>query len=698
MIMTYSNKFCLLTVALTVLLAVQVQAQKDFRANPPEPGPAKEIELAEGKSFELDNGLKVIVVEDDRLPRISYQVFVDVPPMLQGDKAGMADLAGQLLRAGTEKRPKAEIDEAIDFIGASLTTSSSGIFGSALSKHRKTLLAVMTEILYMPAFPQEEFDKLKKQSISGIISSKDSPDAIASRVADVLRYGQKHPYGETVTESTLENVTLEDCQSYYDTYFRPNISYLVIVGDISFKKAKHDAEKYFGDWAQAEVEQQTFPKPNPPEMTQVGMVDKAGAVQSVISVTHPVAFNLKSDDYIAARVMNAILGGGSNGRLYKNIREDKGYTYGAYSSLATDEEIGYFSAGASVRNEVTDSAIIEFMHELDKMRKTTVTQDELTLAKNNIAGSFARSLERPQTIANFALNEARYELPGDFYQTFLQKLEAVMADEVRAAARKYIRPDQAHIVVVGAADEVAADIAGFSADNQIRYYDEYGNPVEKKEMTEDISAQDVLDRYVDAIGGADRLQEVNDITMTMSSKVQNMSLNIVNKQKAPMLLLTEVKMNDRVVQTVKFDGETALLSNMQGTQKLTGEDAAGQRMEAILFPEMKYEEMGYEAKVTGIEEVNGADAYKLNVTRPDGSKVTEYYAKDSGYKVKEVITQQRQGQTITITNEYSDYREVDGIMVPYTTRTTGAMPVPIEMKVESVQINTGIEDAEFKIE
>ena len=394
----------------------------DFRSQAPEAGAARKIELGEYDSFVLDNGLRVIVVENHKIPRISYQLYVDRDATIEGNKAGLTGIAGQLMSMGTTSRTKAQIDESVDFIGASLNTNSQGGFASSLTRHTETVLAIFADVILNPSFPEHEFDKLKTQTISGLQTNKDDPNAISGNVSNALLYGKDHPYGELTTETTVSNLTVEDCKEYYNKYFAPNISYLVIVGDITADKAKSEAQKYFGGWAKKDVEEHTYQMPENPEKTRVAFVDKTGAVQSVINIAYPVNLEPGDEDVIPGRVMNTILGSGFSGRLFRNLREDKAYTYGAYSSLSYDELVGEFSAGASVRNEVTDSAITQFILELDSMRRTEVSDTELELAKNYIAGAFARSLERPQTIANFALNTYRYDLPEDYYASYLEKL------------------------------------------------------------------------------------------------------------------------------------------------------------------------------------------------------------------------------------------------------------------------------------
>ncbi len=686
---------------LSVFAFQGISAQEDdFRKKAPEPGPAPEIKMGDYQEFTLENGLKVVVVENHKLPKVSFQLLVDAPLRKEGEYTGTAALAGELLSRGTEKRDKAAIDAAVDFIGASFSTSSEGMFGSCLTQHRDSLLAIMSEVLLQPSFPEEEFDKLKKQRLSELSLNKDEAGAIAARVSQVLRFGE-HPYGEITTEKTLEHITVERCREYYKNYFLPNNSYLAVVGDIGLDSARAVAKRYFGSWEKGESEKAFFERPEPPAQTEVAFVDKAGAVQSVIQLTYPVNLKPGTEDAIVANLLNTLLGGPSlNSRLNLNIREDKGYSYGANSTLQADKYIGYFSAGGNVRNEVTDSAVAEFLYEMKRLREDTVSYTELQSVKNYITGSFARALERPETVARFALNTIRYKLPEDYYANYLKRMQAITPGQLMEAAREYILPGKAHILVVGNKSEVADELARFAGSGEVLFYDADGQLVKGSEASvpEGLTPQGVVQDYIAAIGGEERLREVEDLTLEMSTTVQGMSLLVNLQRKAPNKMLNTVEMNGSPVNVTKFDGEQGLVVAMGQEQKLEEEDAREMKQQAMLFPELEYDSKGYTLTLEGIEQVEGSDAYRIQVVSPSGRKSTEFYDTESKLKLKTISTQKGpQGET-TLTNLFADYRQVDGIMLPYELTSTGMAPFPITMKVEAVQVNSGLEDSIFEVE
>lgn len=470
------KRFTVLLLA-TVISGV-IFAQLD-RSQPPLPGPAPVINIGEYKKFALRNGLQVIVVQDHELPFVSYSLHVEVDPALEMQNAGAASLAGSLLRSGTTARTKAEIDNAVDFIGATLQTSSSGVFARSLKWHGEALLEVMADVVINPSFPQEELDKNVRQWISSIHAGKNSPNAIASNIADVLRNGTNHPYGEIVTEETLENITVDMLKQFHETYFRPNVSYLVIVGDISMRQARSQARKHFGRWQKAPVPSHAHDVPTIPSEPKVVIANRQGANQSLIKVTHPLTLTPGHPDAIKASVMNQVLGGGSfNARLFQNLRERNGFTYGAFSRLQTDKVVGNFMATASVRTSVTDSALHEILHEMTRLQTELVSDQDLELVKNMMMGDFSLALENPQTIARFALNIERFNLPADYYKTYLEKVAAVTPEDVKAMALRYLKPGNAIILAVGEADKIRKPMQVFHPRGVVTEYDFYGRVVE----------------------------------------------------------------------------------------------------------------------------------------------------------------------------------------------------------------------------
>lgn len=690
------NRYIYILVTTLVLASCGSTGKLD-RSMAPAPAEAPVIQIPEYQNFSLENGLQVIVVENHKLPSVSYQLSLDYDAVIEGEKAGYVQMAGDILRKGTTSRTKAEIDEAVDFIGASFSTFSSGMFGRSLTKHSEELLSMMNDVLMNPTFPEEELEKAKTQTLSGLASAKTEPNSMLSNVSGVVNYGKNHPYGEVVTEKTVENITRDDLVSFYNSYWKPNYSYLVIVGDITLDQAKANAEKYFGAWQKGELPNPKFKAHTTPERNKVVFVPLKGAVQSAISVTYPVDLKPGAPDALAARVMNSILGGGVfSGRLMQNLREDKGYTYGARSSLSSDRVVGSFSAGASVRNEVTDSAVHEIIYELHQMLEQPVTDSTLTFVKNSMSGGFARSLENPRTVARFALNTFRYNLPKDYYNTYLQRLSALTPEDVMAAAKKYIRPENCNIVVVGNESE-AEKLLRFSGDENVWKLDQYGEEWKDMEAApEGMTAADVINAYAEAIGGKDALNEIKSFSQEGTMNMMGQEFPIKINAEAGGRFKMVMGQAPMILSEVKFDGKNGTMTQMgAGTQEMDDAMKADFRMQSFPFPELIYAEEGYTLTLEGIGEVEGQRAYVLTVIDSAGEESTEYYSVETGLKIKsESINSHPQMGEYTSATIVNEYMTIEGIKTP-SEMTQMEGPQQFKITVTSIQFNPKLTDADF---
>jgi len=683
--------------AITLLVALPLVAQLD-RSIRPEPGPAREIQLGKFESFTLDNGLRVIVVENRQVPVVSFSIRIDRDPIDEGNAVGLASLAGTLMREGTKNRSKQQIDEEVDFIGASLGTFSTGMFGSSLKRHQEKLLDLMKDILLNPTFPQEELERRITQSRSGFEASRNNANFIAGNISSVTRFGD-HPYGQVQTPEHLDNITTDLLREYYNTFFRPNIAYLIIVGDIDKPEAKKLSNKYFGSWEKGNVPTATFPTPQRPVGNRVAFGARSGATQSVVRVTYPIDFTPGNPDAIKASAMNTILGGGAFfGRLLQNIREDKGWSYGAYSSLSSDPLVGSFTAQAEVRNNVTDSTVYEILGEMRRLKEEPVDDSTLQMVKNFMAGNFGRSLERPQTIAEFAFNVKRFNLPEDYYATYLQRLNAVTIQDIQDMARKYLKPENAIIVVAGNIDEVPETLRRFSATGEVELFDPFGRPVAPpQEIEGDKTAQQVMEAHIKAIGGRAKLLQVEDMVVKMQMEAgPGMNLDIVMKQKRPDMFSMSMSMMGNVMMHQVLKGDKGKVSGMGGEQVLEGDGLAALKEQAWIFPELEYESAGYGLELAGIEAVNGKDAYRVRLTRPTGQASMNFYCVETGLKLRSTQTQEGPMGAMTISTNFGDYREVSGIMVPFSMKQDMGVQV-LNMKATEILINSGLSADDFKV-
>lgn len=676
----------------------QKASDEAFRAQPPVSGEAPQVNLGKYTSFTLDNGLKVIVVEDAKLPKVSMQYLIDVPPVSQSNKVGYVDVTAEWITKGTTKRSKIEIDEQIDFMGAKLTSRADGLAASCLSRYKKDMLKIMAEIIRMPKFDDQEFNKIMTRSKSALLASGSDPDYIAGNVSKVVRFGQQHPYGEIMTLNTLEAIDPMICKGYHKYYYRPNVSYLALVGDINADEARALVTEYFEDWEALNHPVTRPPLPPFPTATKLFLVDKADAPQSVIRLTYPVELKYNAKDRLSVNVMNTILGGFFNSRLNLNLREDKGFTYGVRSSINADEYIGYFSISGSFGSDVSRQVIEEMMEEIIGLRQSLVSEEELDRAKQYMMGTFARSLERPQTIAQFALNQARYGLAEDYYESYLKRLSSVTADEVRAAAIKYLRPDKASIVIVGDVNTLKASLSDMEVIKDVVLMDKDGNVIKEAdyEVPKDLQARDVLSNYLINIGIDDETM-LTSLLIESEGMLTDISLKSTSWFSYPQKMKQVISSDGQIMQELLYNGDNIKMTQMGQTNEISGDAAKEQSWMAYMLPEKIMIDGDYELNIEGIEPIEGLPNYKIKVTGLAAQPIFLYFDVETGFKSRMSYTVTMGNQLAEQHTDYSNYRHVEGIKFPFKTVITGqAMPAPLILNVKRILVNPQLDDQLFK--
>ena len=674
---------------------VSLYAQID-RTTMPEAGPAPTINLEEPTRFELKNGLTVMVVENHKLPRVSIQLSIDNPPSLEGEKAGVSSLAAGLLGNGSTNISKDAFNEEVDFLGASLNFGASSAFASSLSKYFPRILELMADAAINPNFTEEEFQKEKEKLLTGLKSQEKDVSAMAGRVQSAIAYGKEHPYGEFATEETVNKVSLEDAKKFYQTYFNPNNAYLVIIGDVDTKAVKKLVKKHFNSWEKGAQVLTNWKNPVASNEATINFIDMPNAVQSEVSVQNVVNLQMKDPDYLPTLMANRILGGGGSARLFQNLREDKAYTYGSYSSIGNSKYVpSRFRAYASVRNAVTDSAAVQILEEIQKITAEPVTQKELDAAKATYVGNFVMALERPSTIANYALNIETEGLPKDFYKTYLERINAITVADVQQAAGKYFSTENTQVVVTGKGKEVLENLEKMTFQGKklpVKYFntnaDQVEKPEYKMELPAGVTAQSVIENYLDAIGGRAVLEKVKTVSIFASGEVQGMALNFQLIRTSDNQFMQNIEMMGRSMSKQVFNGENGY-AMMQGQKMdLNPQQAAMIKDEAQPFYELHLDPKAI--SLEGIEKVDGENAYKVKVS---GNRVA-FYNVTSGQKIQEITTTEMMGQTIESTMKFGDYKEASGIMFPFY---LGQMMGPqlIEYTIEKIEVNSGVTAEDF---
>ncbi len=672
--------FILSSLFLTVIMQAQDRPQ-------PKQGPAPVINIGKPQTFELPNGLKVMVVENNKLPRVSYNLTMDNAPYAEGDKKGVADITSALIGSGTKKMSKDVFNEEIDFLGANIGFNSEGAYASGLSKYADRILELMADGALNSVFTQEEFDKEKAKLIEGLKTQEKSVQAVASRVENVLVYGKNHPSGEFLSEEVINKVTLNDAISNYQTYFVPAKAYLVVIGDVKFKDVKKAVEKYFGSWKKAAAPAVSYADPKDVQYSQINFVDMPNAVQSEIALVNVSNLKMTDKDYFATILANQIIGGDFNSYLNMNLREAHGWTYGARSSIRGDKYVGKFKSSTQVRNAVTDSAVVEFFKELKKIRTERVTDEMLKNVKAGYVGNFVMQIQKPGTVARYALLSQTQGLPADFYENYIKNINAVTADDIKRVANKYFLADNTRVIITGKGSEVLPGLEKLGM--PMFYFDKFGNPIEKpvakKEMAAGVTAKSVLDSYIKAVGGEKAVATVKTLSYKGTATIPGAPspITYISKFDAKGKYLVEALMGPMSLMKQAYNGKTAYMTQQGQKTNLEGDMLADVKLSAYPFPELGIKN-ATDTQLKGIETIDGVDAYAIV-----NGKTTRYYDVKTGLKISEV-TATPQGNTGVA---YKDYKDVKGVKVPFSLVLD--MGMSVEVKMDEVKVNEGVTEADF---
>ena len=686
---------------LAIVFTGSLYSQLD-RSIVPESGPSPEIFFGKPQTFKLENGLTVLVVENNKLPRASASLSFDNPLIYEGEVAGVSSILAEMIGNGTQSISKEDFIEEVDYMGASVSVTGSGAFAGSLKRYFPRVLELMASAVLEPLLTQEEFDNQKNLIKESLKTSDKDVSTAASRVQDLITYGSQHPNGEFISQESLDRATLKDAIDFYNNYSSPSNAYLVIIGDIEFEEVKSKITELFSSWESKEVTSESFPQPESPSETEIIFVDMPNGVQSVVSVMNTVDFNKKESDYFSALVANRILGGGGAGRLFNNLREDKGWTYGSYSGISeSDKTKGIVIAQAQVRNEVVDSAAVELLMELDKMRNTLVTDEEINSAKAKYTGNFVMSLEDPSTIAGIALNIITEDLPEDYYNSFLENINNVSKEDIQKASQNYFTPNKTRIFITGKGSEILEKVDNIEYNGKefsIRYFDKFGNEIQRPDysVSTDVSAEGIVSNYINSIGGRDRLEKVESIEISGNANLNMQGQSFV-------LEFYSLKNNqNQSLATVTAGGmmvQKSVFNKYQGYNEVNGQripltdsELENAIIDSALFSELNYDFSTIE--LIGTSVVNDEKVYEIKIT----DNKTEYYSIESGLKVKEIETTEVEGNQIVVETTVNEYEEVDGVLIPSEiNQVTPALPIPggITIKFSKIKLDVKTSDSDF---
>jgi predicted Zn-dependent peptidase len=444
---------------------------------------ALRIKLPKLQESDISNGVHLIVVEDHRSPQVRFQMIIDGaggyydPPGIPG----LAVFTAALMREGTVTKSSEQISEQLDRLAATVAVSAgissplATVSGSGLTNNLDTVLALMTDVLMNPSFPQAEIDRYKTRTRANLMQQRSQPGFLAQERFSRVVYGD-HPAGRiSPTPAALDALTRDALVEFHKSHYVPDRAVLAVSGDVTLAQAKEKAEAAFGSWKTSENEFVPQTEASPVSGPTVSLVSRPNSVQTSLRVgTQSV--ERTNADYDALTLANRVLGGGPSARLFERLREQKGYTYGAYSSLNASKIRGSWSAYTDVRSEVTDPALTDLIDEIRRIRETPVPEKELSSAKKAIIAGFALALENPNAVLNNYIESYIYKLPADYWDTYPSRIEAITVADVQRVAKKYWSPERLQIVAVGDQAKVEPALKKLGA---VQVFDADGKPMNK---------------------------------------------------------------------------------------------------------------------------------------------------------------------------------------------------------------------------
>lgn len=666
----------------------------DFKIKP-KVGEMRDLEFPQYSQATLKNGLKVIVIEDHKQPTISFRLQVRAGESLDGDKNGISYLMTNLLTKGTAKRNALDIAGQMDSVGASITTNTGGemmtVSAEGLKKSTPLLLSIFADVVQNPTFPKEELDKLMPQVMASIQQEKSNPSQLAAALSRMVIYGKDHPSAMRRTEESVTKISVEDIRAFHEKYVRPNnLASLAIVGDVSLKEILPQLEMAFKRWSpNTSLNVPPLP-PTKPMPKGVYFIHRPGSVQSTVLMCAPVPAR-KDDDYEKMYLATALLGNGFGGRLFKSLRETYSYTYTPFAFMTQGKYFNRFAAGADVRNAVTDSAIMVMQKEFARVVSEAATDEEFDLIKQVEVGNYLMTFEKSDFIASILQNADYLELSPEYMKGYAKRLSTGTPYDAQRAAMKYIRPDKCYLVVVGSPDVLPM----LEKYGKVYNYDLDLKPLGENFGLEKVnmSANEVLAKYTDAIGGTQKIQAIQSLIrkakVTLEAGGQKFTGSSVQKQKAPAkmysLLDLPVTKQERWIADGKVMNRE--LNNPPGP--LPADEAVFANDEANLFYVTKLPQLGYTCEVAGKKKGQIVMTIKKN------KKEQQLYFDEKTFLLMRVERNEETPQgPLMITERYSDYTEVNGVKVPKIEKLE--LPGGVSITGEnSFEVNTPIDDKDF---
>lgn len=647
----------------------------------PQPTQPPYVKIGTPVRFTLDNGLKVLVYPDSSVPVVTFYIGISNQGAFEKDKKGVSDLTAAMLLAGVQNRTKTQITDSLANMGSRYRMTRSSFYVSGLARYATQNFNLFADVVLRPSFPLQEFFAEKQAMKDDYALADARPSEILNRVYRALAFGGKIPSGEFASPETIDRITVNDCQEYYSTYWRPNNAVLLIMGDITEAQARKLVEGRFRFWGRAEVPQDKMSSVNDLPSTAIDFIHDPSAHDSRIIISNIAEFDYNSPDVFPAMIINHLMGGD----LLSNIQASLGAAPRSENtfSLSPDPLGGYMYLSARVPNLEAVRTITEKTARLQSIRRTPLDSTTLASVKQYLIGRIALSFEDREAMGSYGVAVENGTVKQDFLEDILRQINDVTAEDVMRVAQKYIKPSQFRIVIYGDARKVVPplELAGYD----VTFYDKTAQRVARPSLsqpiTDSISARDVLERYFEAMGGEKKMRAVKTLRQQYDILIGDRKLQAVVLARLPFYYQQLLLFDDEVYLKTTYNGNMGYTKVENTTTALSADAVEKGRLSRSIFPLLDYEKEGFQAELDSIVPVLGHFTYRMNVTLPDG-KIQNYYFSTEDYRVlriEEVASRavketdengrvtRYEPEKIASYSDYRDYKEVDGVMYPFTT-------------------------------
>ena len=666
----------------------------------------RDFEVPEPERVQLDNGMTLFLLEDPELPQVNAVARIGVGSVYEpAEKRGLGSITGIVMRSGgTASMAPDSLNTVIENVGATVETrigeTSGTAYMSTLAEHVDTVLPVFAEVLRRPAFAEAKVQQAKSRTKSSITRRNDNARQIASRKFDQILYGEDSPYARTAELYTVDRVQRQDLVEFHEQYVQPNNVILSVWGDFDADRMERKIREQFGDWtAPADFDPPTPPEPEVTREYSVNFVPKSDVTQSTVYMGHAGDMTRRSDDYAAVTVMNEVLTAPFTGRLFNTVRSEKGLAYsvgGQYT--AGYNRPGRFFAAVFSKSTSTVEATEATMTEVRGMKKKAPTQGELSLAKDSYLNSFVFNFDSEREILSRRANYEYYDYPADFLQQTKTAIEEVAAEDVLSVSKKYLHPDESHILVVGNGEKFSEELSTLTKGGAVDTLDisipreppsaEQDAPTaaEKEAMTK---GRDLMTRAKKTLGG-DAFDQVENMRVVTKQAGRTATLVVEFPDKMRV---------ERGPLTIVTDGETVKMK--KGEQTRTLPSSMKGRITAQLWRSLPYlmanlDRDGLSVKAQGEKTVDGTAYQAVRVDPPTGGGYTLYLDAETMQPRRMKREATRRGKTTTVRQTFSDYREVQGMTVPFKTVTKQGGRT-INATLQSLKVNVDMTGDPFTL-